>query len=154
MHAIFICDKYTIRHTWQSDSDFDSETGAGTVSIIFQSTAAYTTSFDAHRWGTGLHGEGFNQDPDNLGIIRNFEKQSELSNSPSDWKVHRRWRNSIKAKDLDDKLIKARDQSEVDAWDKSPSLNWASASMPKRPGTVVLADKTLNKTEKLMRDVR
>ena len=55
---------------------------------------------------------------------------------------------------MDAKITKARDQPEIDQWDKSPTLNWATVAIPKRPEIVVFVNHFLDKAENLMRYVR
>ena len=98
--TIFICDKLTIRHIWQSDGDINSVQGPGAFTTIVASTAGYGIFLDAYPWDFGVHGNGFSTDSSCIQVLRGLEARSELCNSPADWKFYRRWRSSEKGQDV------------------------------------------------------
>ena len=107
-NVIFICDKYTLKQISQSDTDYYSHEGVGTISTVVARTASYSISLDPYVWEKNSLGYGFQPDPNNLRVLLPIEKQAELSNTPADWKSYRRWKNAIKSEDLDKKFEKTQ----------------------------------------------
>ena len=165
---IFICDKTTIRHVWQSDTDVHSHAGRNSFTTVIASTKEYGIFLDAYPWDFGDHGNGFATRSESMQVVQALERRSELHNTHEDWKFFRRWRNGQKAKMWEDRypwdetkrirdteLYKPvnitsspgcnRDASNAMANDNVQAGKWSL--IPKRPLTIVPANAKFNKTE-------